>query len=141
MSREYTTTSRMMMAITEHQNVRVVVRRDAVTRPPSTPYSPSYPIDGSGDSLPPPTQSAMGQSYIGSRQTDPIQARRREEHPLRLLPTACVSRHSHIHPRSFSNTSSARRPPPHASHPPPKYTSVTEIGSDRQPWIQIQWGP
>jgi len=91
MSRAYTTTSQMMMTNTAHQDVLVVVGHDAATRPPSTPYSPYYPINGSSGFLPPPPmQSATGQSYKGSRQTDLIQARRREEHPPPLLPTKMI---------------------------------------------------
>jgi hypothetical protein len=91
MSRAYTTTSRMMMTSAEHQDVVVVVGCDAATGPPSTPYCPDCPINSSGDLLlPPPTQSATVQSYTGSRQTDLTHARRREEHPPRLLPTKTI---------------------------------------------------
>jgi hypothetical protein len=91
MSRAHTTTSRMMMTSAEHHDVVVVVGCDAAIEPPSTPYSPYYSINGSGDFLPPPAmQSATIQSYTGSRQTDLTHAGRREEHPPRLLPTKTI---------------------------------------------------
>ena len=91
MSRAYTTTSRTTMTSAEHQDVVVVVGRDAATRPPLTPYSPYNPVNGSSDFLStPPMQSATIQSYTGSRRTDLTHARHREEHPPPLLPTKTV---------------------------------------------------
>ena len=91
MSRAYTTTSRTTVTSAEHQDVVVVVGRDAATRPPLTPYNPYNPVNGSSDFLPaPPMQSATIQSYTRSRRTDLTHARRRDERPPPLLPTKTV---------------------------------------------------
>ena len=95
MSRAYTTTSRMMKTTTEPRDFAIVVGDGGDTatqlKPPSTPYSPYYSINGSGDFLPPlPTRSAKSRNYTRSPQTDLTQVRRREEHPRPLLPTKTI---------------------------------------------------
>ena len=84
MSRAYTTTSQMTRTAAEHHHLVVVVARDG---PPSTPY---HPVNGSENFLSTPTKLETGQSYVGRRQTDLTQARRREERPPPLLPIQTI---------------------------------------------------
>ncbi|KIM38664.1 hypothetical protein M413DRAFT_12596 [Hebeloma cylindrosporum] len=69
------------MMTTTDQDILVVARDNAATKPPLTSSGRYYPVNGAGDCIQPLTTSEMDQGCIGDQQVDLTEARGHEEPP------------------------------------------------------------